>query len=114
MFLEGLHMASLSFLSPIGRLTVYASADAIVGVRWADDPCGDPDALLREAARQLDAYFAGRLTHFDLPLHARGSTFEHRVWDAMCAIPFGQTRTYGELAEALDSGPRAVGRACGR
>jgi methylated-DNA-[protein]-cysteine S-methyltransferase len=107
-------MPSLSIPSPIGQLTVDAKNEAIVSIRWADDPFGEPDALLKEASRQLDAYFAGRLTRFDLPLALRGTAFDQRVWAAMCAIPYGQTRSYSEIADALDSGPRAVGRACGR
>ena len=70
--------------------------------------------LLSEAARQLDAYFAGGRTDFDLPLAAAGTVFDRRVWAAMRAIPYGETRTYGDLAHLTDSGPRAVGRACGR
>jgi methylated-DNA-[protein]-cysteine S-methyltransferase len=107
-------MQAISISSPIGQLTVDSKDGAIASIRWADDPFDEPDALLREAARQLQAYFAGRLTQFDLPLAAKGSAFEQRVWAAMRAIPCGQTRTYGELAETLDSGPRAIGRACGR
>jgi methylated-DNA-[protein]-cysteine S-methyltransferase len=107
-------MSSLSIPSPIGRLTIDANDDAIVAIRWADDPFGEPTPLLAEAARQLDAYFAGRLSHFDLPLMLAGSVFEQRVWAAMRTIPYGQTRTYGELAETVDSGPRAIGGACGR
>ena len=107
-------MAAISIPSPVGQLTTESRDAAIVSIRWADDPFGEPDALLREAARQLQAYFAGRLTQFDLPLAAKGSAFEQRVWAAMRAIPCGQTRTYGELAETIDSGPRAIGRACGR
>jgi methylated-DNA-[protein]-cysteine S-methyltransferase len=107
-------MPSLSISSPIGQLTIDATADAIVGIRWADDPAGAPTPLLKETERQLQAYFAGRLLHFDLPLVASGSTFERRVWDAMCAIPYGETRSYSDLAHAIDSGPRAVGGACGK
>jgi len=107
-------MPSLSIPSPIGHLTIDATAEAVAGIRWANDPAGEPTRLLKEAERQLQAYFAGRLTRFDLPLAARGSAFEHRVWDAMCAIPYGDTRSYGDLAHAIDSGPRAIGRACGR
>src|SRR4051812_32592758 len=99
-------MPSLSIASPIGRLTIDEHAGAVTGVHWADDPYGEPNELLAEAARQIEAYFAGRLTDFDLPLAARGSPFEQRVWAAMRAIPFGQTRSYGELAETVDSGPR--------
>ena len=107
-------MPSLSIPSPVGHLTLDASGETIARIRWANDPSGGPTPLLKEAARQLQAYFAGRLVEFDLPLAARGSAFEHRVWDAMCAIPYGETRSYSDLAHAVDSGPRAIGGACGK
>ncbi|MBV9900694.1 MAG: methylated-DNA--[protein]-cysteine S-methyltransferase [Alphaproteobacteria bacterium] len=107
-------MSSLSIPSSVGHLTIDADSETIVGVRWADDPHGEPTPLLREAARQLEAYFAGALTAFDLPLKPRGSAFQQKVWAAMRAIPYGQTRSYAELAEAVDSGPRAIGGACGK
>lgn len=107
-------MPSLSISTPVGRLTIDGSDEAIVRVRWADGPAGQSPPLLKEAARQLQAYFAGRLVKFDLPLAAAGSAFERRVWEAMSAIPYGETRTYGDLAHATDSGPRAVGGACGK
>jgi methylated-DNA-[protein]-cysteine S-methyltransferase len=107
-------MPSISIPSSIGHLTVDENDGKIVGVRWANDPHGDKTPLLVEAARQLEAYLAGRLTHFDLPLAASGTAFDQRVWAAMRAIPYGETRTYGDLAHATDSGPRAIGGACGR
>ena len=107
-------MPSLSMPSPIGQLTIDEAEDAIVAIRWADAPAGNGSPLLDEAARQLRAYFAGALDRFDLPLHPAGSPFEERVWAAMRTIPFGQTRSYGELATIVGSAPRAVGRACGR
>jgi methylated-DNA-[protein]-cysteine S-methyltransferase len=107
-------MPSLSIPSPIGQLTIDETDDAIVAIRWADEPAGNGSPLLAEAARQLAAYFDGRLTHFDLPLAVVGTKFDQRVWAAMRAIPFGETRTYGELAHLTDSGPRAIGGACGR
>lgn len=69
--------------------------------------------LSREAARQLRAWLADPGFVFDLPLQARGTPFQRRVWQAIATIPAGQTRTYGELARALSSSPRAVGQACG-
>src|SRR5579862_8543835 len=107
-------MQSLSMPSPIGALTIDESDGAIVAIRWAAAPAGKRSALLAEAARQLDAYFAGKLSQFDLPLAPAGSPFETRVWAAMQAIPYGKTRSYGELASAVASAPRAVGRACGK
>src|SRR6266478_3532405 len=107
-------MPSLSIPSPIGQLTIDELEDRIVAIRWADAPAGNGSPLLDEAARQLAAYFDGRLSRFDLPLAASGTEFDGRVRAAMQAIPYGETRTYGDLAHATDSGPRAIGRACGR
>jgi methylated-DNA-[protein]-cysteine S-methyltransferase len=70
-------------------------------------------ALAREACRQISAYLADADFGFDLPLAPRGTAFQRRVWDAICAIPRGRTRGYGELARELGSAPRAVGQACG-
>ncbi|HLY45931.1 MAG TPA: methylated-DNA--[protein]-cysteine S-methyltransferase [Stellaceae bacterium] len=113
-------MPSLSIPSPIGRLTIKEAGDQIVAIHWEDGgPAGNANLsngspLLAEAARQLAAYFAGELAQFDLPLAPAGSPFESRVWAAMQQIPYGETRCYGDLAAAVGSAPRAVGRACGR
>ena len=118
-------MPSLSLASPVGQLTIEEERDAIVAIRWPrayppplageDRPgAGNGSPLLAEAARQLEAYFDGRLTRFDLPLGPSGSPFDTRVWTAMQAIPYGETRCYGDLAGMIGSAPRAVGRACGR
>lgn len=107
-------MDSLSISSPIGDLVLEEADEAIVALRWAAGAAGNGSPLLAEAARQLDAYFAGRLTAFDLPLRPAGSAFEQRVWAAMRAIPYGETRSYGDLAARVASAPRAVGGACGR
>jgi len=107
-------MPSLSIASSVGRLTLEEEAGAIVAIHWGDGPAGNGSPLLAEAARQLDAYFAGGLKNFDLPLRPAGTAFERGVWDAMQDIPYGATRSYGDLASATHSAPRAVGRACGR
>jgi len=72
-------------------------------------------ALHDEVERQLAAYFAGDLREFDLPLEAPGTPFQRRVWDALRTIPFGHTRSYGELAQAIGApgAQRAVGAANG-
>lgn len=112
-----LDLARIGVDSPVGRLQVEATAAAIVGVRWIDDAATDaPPAgggLLREAQRQLAAYFARRLTVFDLPLAPAGSVFERDIWRLMCDIPFGETMTYGAMANATGGAARAVGYACG-
>src|SRR5438128_12351474 len=107
-------MPLLSIPSPVGQLTIEEEDGAIVAIRWADMPAGNGSPLLIEAARQLEAYFAGQLSHFDLPLAPAGSPFEARVWAAMQQIPYGETRCYGDLASAVGSAPRPVGRARGR
>ena len=108
-------MPSLSIPSPIGPLTITEKDEKIVAIQWGNGaPSGNGSPLLDEAARQFAEYFAGKRHDFDLPLAPGGSPFENRVWSAMQAIPYGQTRTYGELAYMTDSGPRAVGRACGK
>lgn len=107
-------MHSLSISSPIGDLLLEEDGEALVAVHWGEGPAGNGSALLSEAARQIDAYFGGKLKDFDLPLRPAGSDFELRVWAAMQDIPYGETRSYGDLAGAMRSAPRAVGRACGR
>ena len=100
--------------SPVGPLTITAADGAITAVNFA--PGGGPrpnGGVLADAARQLTEYFAGTLRAFDLPLVPQGTAFRRRVWAAMQAIPYGQTRSYGDLARDLDSAPRAVGGACG-
>lgn len=86
----------------------------IVKIGWHHvEPDGPVSAVLEDAVRQLEAYFAGDLMTFDLPLAPAGSPFQQRVWSAMCEIPHGDTWTYGELASRADTAPRAVGGACG-
>ena len=104
--------------SPVGRLALEADGEALGAVRWAgagERAAKTPSVpVLREAARQLERYFAGRLKKFDLPLAPHGTDFHKRVWALMSDIPFGETATYGGMAMALGSGARAVGTACGR
>ena len=108
-------MPSLSIPSPVGSLTIEEQDDKIVAISWKNGvPARNGSPLLDEAARQLQAYFDGKLSHFDLPLAPGGSPFENRVWTAMQQIPYGETRCYGDLAAAIGSAPRAVGGACGR
>lgn len=104
--------------SPAGRLAIEAEGDALTGVRWASTTERSRDEgsnrVLGEAARQLERYFKGKLKRFDLKLDDRGTAFQKRVWAQMRAISFGEIATYGGIAMALGSGPRAVGMACGR
>lgn len=95
-----------------GPVTVTEEDNAIVEVRWRAGGTAD-SPLLQEAANQLKAYFAGTLRDFDLPLNASGSDFQRAVWAEMLSIPYGETRSYGDLARVTGGIARAVGTACG-
>ena len=112
--------------TPLGTVRIVARGDAIAGVwfdgqkydavaddAWRESP-GDP--LLREGARQLREYFAGRRERFDLPLAAEGTAFQKSVWRAIAKVPAGRTASYGDLARRIGrpSAVRAVGAAVGR
>jgi methylated-DNA-[protein]-cysteine S-methyltransferase len=107
-------MRRLSFETQFGRLTISEEDDRIVSLDWGGRAMGKPTPLLLEAKRQLQQYLAGRRKTFDLPLAPDGTVTERRVWQLMAEIPFGETRTYGEVGRALAMAPRAVGQACGR
>ncbi|MEX0695326.1 MAG: methylated-DNA--[protein]-cysteine S-methyltransferase [Rhodospirillales bacterium] len=104
----------LAFPSPLGPLTVFAEDDHLIVIEAGRAPDGaGNDALLNEARRQLDAYFNGRLTTFDLPLAPHGTPRQREIWSAMAEIPYGSLETYGALAARVQSSARAVGGACG-
>lgn len=105
-------MSSLATDTALGRFTIEAQRSAITGLRWGGSGA-DSDALLQEAAAQLIAYAAGRLTAFDLPLAPAGGPLQQAVMKEMRAIPFGETRTYGEIAAAVGAPAQAVGQCCG-
>jgi methylated-DNA-[protein]-cysteine S-methyltransferase len=99
--------------SPVGPLTLIEREGGIAELEW-DASGGAPQTpLLREALAELDAYFAGQLTEFSVPLKPRGSVFQQKFYAALCAIPFGETRTYGGLAAELGVSAQAIGQACG-
>ena len=119
-------MTSRTFRSDPGFSAVIAFPKFKVGVATRDGRvthiCYLPaaagtlapqDALAERAAQQLERYRDDPDTAFDLPLLVEGTALQKAVWDAMCAIPRGRTRTYGELARALGAEPRAIGQACG-
>lgn len=104
----------LSFHSPIGHLTVFAVGAHIIVIEAGGVPGpGSNNPLLAEARAQIDAYFDGKRTDFDLPLAPNGTPRQREIWQAMSAIPYGETRTYGDLARDLGSAARAIGGACG-
>lgn len=96
---------------PFGAMTIHEADGVLVRLDWQDDP-GEGSALLDEARHQLAAYFDRRLTAFDLPFDW-GQGIHAQVRRAMAGIPFGETRTYGEIARAISAPAQAVGQACG-
>lgn len=106
-------MTSLSLDTPTGRIWLLEEAGAITRAAWRPLGPEAPTPLLREATAQLAAYFDGRLTAFDLPLRIAASPFQQQVCAAIAAIPWGETRTYGDLARTLQAPAQAVGQGCG-
>jgi len=112
--------------SPVGKLKLVASSNALVAVLWERErpnrvkldtmTLAPQQPILLETERQLAEYFAGGRIQFDLPLQPDGSEFQKKVWQALREIPFGQTRSYLDLAKALGSSKaaRAVGAANGK
>ncbi|CUH77879.1 methylated-DNA--[protein]-cysteine S-methyltransferase [Tropicibacter naphthalenivorans] len=105
--------AQLTVPTPTGPVTLTQEDESLVRLTWDSAHRQDTTPLLSEAKRQIDAYFAHDLKEFDLPLHVQGSPFQASVCAAMSAIPFGETRTYGDLASALGVPAQAIGQACG-
>ena len=111
--------------SPVGRLTLVGSDRGLRAILWPEERVGRVDLgidpveghhpTLDQTADQLDEYFRGERNEFDLALDPAGTPFQREVWDALGRIPFGHTRTYGELADELGrpGAARAVGAATG-
>ena len=106
-------MSTRTIKTPIGPLTLQADEAAVTAIRFGAGVEQDASPLLDAAEAQLREYFAGARRTFDLPLAPHGTAFQQRVWAALRAIPYGETRTYGELAAAIGSpnASRAVGMA---
>jgi len=110
--------------TPIGALILVAECDSLTGVYWKETARVEPihgvatahDAVLDRTRDQLNEYFAGERQVFDLPLRPNGTEFQQKVWAALLQIPYGETWSYQQLAQFVDSprGSRAVGLANGR
>jgi methylated-DNA-[protein]-cysteine S-methyltransferase len=112
--------------SPVGRLKLVASEKGLVAILWQNDrprrvvlgdlKDDDQQPILVETERQLKEYFAGKRQEFAIPLDMRGTPFQMSVWEALLGIPFGETRSYGQLARQLGrpGAMRAVGAANGK
>ena len=97
----------------LGRLSITEVDGAITQLHWNGPSGKEETPLLKEAARQVQAYLAGDLKTFDLPLAPKGGELHQAVFKAMLAIPYGGTRTYGDHARELDTYGQPIGQACG-
>ena len=112
--------------SPVGRLTLVATGEGLAAILWENDRPRrvrlnieaeqEDHPVLVETQRQLEEYFAGRRQRFALKLDLSGTPFQRQVWNALLTIPFGETRSYGQIARQIGSpgAARAVGAANGR
>lgn len=117
---------SKTIASPVGTLTLVATDAGLAAILWENDRPGrvqldiqkqdENHPVLRETERQLREYFAGRRTQFSVTLDMEGTAFQRQVWNALLTIPFGETRSYRQIAEQIGSpdAVRAVGAANGR
>jgi methylated-DNA-[protein]-cysteine S-methyltransferase len=106
--------------SPLGPLRLLSNGRALVRIEFpeqhGEDGVACLDAVLAQTARELKEYFSGSRRSFDVPLAAGGTPFQHRVWEALRAIPYGELRSYRDIADSLGNrqAVRAVGAANGR
>ena len=102
--------------TPVGVLGIRCDDSALMGIDWLPataKPGRASSALAQEVCEQLLAYFANPDAKFSVPLKPNGTVHQQKVWRAMCDIPRGKTRSYGEVASELKSAAQAVGQACG-
>jgi methylated-DNA-[protein]-cysteine S-methyltransferase len=102
-----------SLHTPVGDITVSEEDGAIVALDWGWGRDQSNSPLLARAADQLNAYFDGTLKDFDLPLAPAGTPYRRRVWEALRTIPYGQTRSYLDIAALAGGSARSVGQANG-
>lgn len=108
-----------TLLTPIGPMVIEATHEVLTSIRvlgrkTTTETVLPGTAILREAAAQLEAWFAHRIERFDLPLMAPKTPRAAEMREAICRIPYGDTASYGAVARAIGSGPRAIGQACRR
>lgn len=101
-------MHRIYYRSPLGLIELREENGYITGLNFSDESeCGSSSPLLLEAELQLDEYFAGIRRDFELPIKLSGTDFQKKVWSALCTIPYGETRSYGEIA-VLSGSPKAA------
>ncbi len=106
-------MAQFSFHSSVGDLTLSEEGGKIVSLDWGWSSLSHKTDFLEKTKLLIDAYFDGQKPNFTIDLDPAGTDFQKNVWKAIMDIPYGKVTTYGEIANHLNSHPRAVGSACG-
>jgi len=115
-------MISATHKTPIGTLTLVSDGEAITYVDFENTKYPSPkfprggDKIIEQAKKELDAYFAGKLKEFKVPVRPQGTDFQQAAWKALTKIPYGVTRSYGDQARAIGKpkAVRAIGAANGR
>ena len=109
-------MNTVNVDTPLGRMYISSDGENITGLRFGSCESETPDAVLMKAKAELQEYFAGQRKSFDLPLKPEGTPFQQSVWRALCEIPYGETASYGQIAERIGNKKacRAVGMANNR
>ncbi len=114
--MEGEHIHT--YMTAIGMVSISSDGRCVTGIYL---PCENlpamedrEDGIMSQAASEIDEYLSGRRKEFDVPVHQEGTEFRMRVWDALKAVPYGETAEYGKIAEAAGhpGASRAVGTAC--
>ena len=104
----------LSILSPVGWLTFFEKSENLIVLEWGRANNCTETPFLNKVKQELTEYFNTGRTRFTIPLQPTGTIFQTSVWNYIADIPYGQTRTYGEVAKKINSAARAVGNACGK
>jgi methylated-DNA-[protein]-cysteine S-methyltransferase len=108
-------MKAFVLLTPIGPLTLWTNNGCLTSIDFGQTaPVAAMQAFEKNIARQIEAYFLHQRKVFDLPYVANGTEFQKKVWQAMLLIPYGETRSYQDLAQTLNTSARAIGNACRR
>ena len=105
----------ISFVSLLGPITIFEEGGKIVSLLFSYSEHSDSSPLLEKAKEEIEEYFQGKRKTFDLPLDAKGTEFQKRVWKELLDIRYGETLSYGEIGDRIGTKSyRAIGNACGK
>ena len=105
----------ISFVSLLGPITIIEEGGKIISLLFSYSEYSDSSPLLEKAKEEIEEYFQGKRKTFDLPLDAKGTEFQKRVWKELLDIRYGETLSYGEIGDRIGTKAyRAIGNACGK